>query len=86
MTALFVKIATQPAKIVCFVVLGIADILKSKVMQVIVTLSSFLHPSLTRRHAGKDRKMKEAIGVQSYKLQYQDEQGKGIPSVLIIDG
>ncbi|KIJ93292.1 hypothetical protein K443DRAFT_112228 [Laccaria amethystina LaAM-08-1] len=32
------------------------------------------------------RKMKAAIAIQLYKLQYQDEQGKGIPSILTIDG
>ena len=30
--------------------------------------------------------MKVTIRIQSYKLQYQDEQGKGIPSVLTMDG
>lgn len=57
--ALLVKIATHRPKIVCFVGLGIADIVKSKVMPVT---------------AGKGRKMKAAIGIQPYKLQYQDEQ------------
>ncbi|EDR05390.1 uncharacterized protein LACBIDRAFT_303372 [Laccaria bicolor S238N-H82] len=57
--ALLAKIATHRPKIVCFVGLGIADIVKSKVMPVI---------------ADKGRKMKAAIGIQPYKLQYQDDQ------------
>ncbi|EDR01201.1 uncharacterized protein LACBIDRAFT_312282, partial [Laccaria bicolor S238N-H82] len=55
--ALLAKIATHRPKIVCFVGLGIADIVKFKVMP-----------------AGKGRKTKAAIGIQPYKLQYQDEQ------------
>ncbi|EDR07088.1 uncharacterized protein LACBIDRAFT_298866 [Laccaria bicolor S238N-H82] len=55
--ALLAKIATHRPKIVCFVGLGIADIVKSKVMP-----------------AGKGPKTKAAVGIQPYKLQYQDEQ------------
>ncbi|EDQ99546.1 uncharacterized protein LACBIDRAFT_316334 [Laccaria bicolor S238N-H82] len=72
--ALLAKIATHRPKIVCFVGLGIADIVKSKVMPVIVRLSSALPPLLTPRQVGKGRKTKAAIGIQPYKLQYQGEQ------------
>ena len=78
--ALLAKIATHRPKIVCFVGLGIADIVKSKVMPVIVRLSSSYAPSLTPRQAGKGRKMKAAIGIQPYKLHYRVRTSEIDPS------